>query len=49
MDLSENGFWFVNYTRDKSDDVIYRVLLSRAITGSCFNFIPYTEFEIPRR
>ena len=32
--------------RDQSDDVIYHLLLSKAITGYSFNLILYVEVEI---
>jgi len=35
-------------SRDKNDDVINQLLLSRGIPGVSFNFIPYMEVEIPR-
>ena len=34
----------ITYTvRDQSDSVMYRLLLSRVITGPSFNFIPYMD------
>ena len=38
-----SGSYITQSTYDRSYDVIYCLLLSRATTGLCFNFIPYME------
>ena len=35
--------------RDQSENVMYRLLLSRAITDLSLNLIPYVEVKISRR
>ena len=38
-----SGSYITHSTYDRSYDVIYCPLLSRATTGLCFNFVPYME------
>ena len=43
-----NSSYRTRLSCDKTHEVINQLLLSRAITGVSFNFIPRVEVEIPR-
>ena len=44
-----SGLQITYKARDQTDGVTYLLLLSRAITGPSFNFIPYEELKISGR
>ena len=49
MKKTVSGTQIMYEVRHQSDGVMYRLLLSKFITGPSFNFIPYVEVKIPGR